>query len=108
MTRRRWVVATGVLAVTAIAYIDRVNLSVAEPVLQKEFGTTAAVLGVVLSSFTWTYTVFSIPAGIVVDRVRTRVLVAGGLALAGALLWGFGLRAPAQVRGLRPSETSAM
>ena len=71
---RRWVVASGVLAVTAVAYIDRVNLSVAEPVLQREFGTTAAVLGVVLSSFTWTYTLFSVPAGIVVDRVRTRVI----------------------------------
>ena len=72
--RRRWVVATFVMIITAIAYVDRVNLSVAAPVLTKEFGTNAAVMGVLLSSFTWTYTLFNLPAGMLVDRIRVRVL----------------------------------
>jgi MFS transporter, ACS family, D-galactonate transporter len=74
--RRRWIVATFVLVITAIAYIDRVNLSVAAPVITKEFGTNAAVMGVLLSSFTWTYTLLNLPAGMLVDRVRVRVLYA--------------------------------
>lgn len=77
--RRRWLVATFVLVITAIAYIDRVNLSVAAPVLSKEFGTNAAVMGLLLSSFTWTYTVLNVPAGMLVDRVRIRVLYPAAL-----------------------------
>jgi MFS transporter, ACS family, D-galactonate transporter len=77
--RRRWLVATFVMVITAIAYIDRVNLSVAAPVLTKEFGTNAAVMGLLLSSFTWTYTVLNVPAGMLVDRVRIRVLYSAAL-----------------------------
>jgi MFS family permease len=80
--RRRWVVATFVLVITAIAYIDRVNLSVAAPVLTAEFHTNAAVMGLLLSSFTWTYTILNLPAGILVDRVRTRIVYAAAL-----LIW---------------------
>src|SRR4051794_29569971 len=72
--RRRMLVATFVLIITAIAYIDRVNLSIAAPVLTKEFHTNAAVMGLLLSSFTWTYTLLNLPAGMLVDRVRIRVL----------------------------------
>ncbi|NKQ51703.1 MFS transporter [Amycolatopsis sp. K13G38] len=72
--RRRWLVATFVLIITAIAYIDRVNLSIAAPVLTKEFHTNAAVMGLLLSSFTWTYTLLNLPAGMLVDRIRIRVL----------------------------------
>jgi ACS family D-galactonate transporter-like MFS transporter len=80
--RRRWVVATFVMIITAIAYVDRVNLSIAAPVLTKEFHTNAAVMGLLLSSFTWTYTLLNLPAGMLVDRVRTRVVYSAAL-----LLW---------------------
>ncbi|WP_051342946.1 MFS transporter [Pseudonocardia spinosispora] len=80
--RRRWVVATFVMIITAIAYIDRVNLSVAAPVLTKEFHTNAAVMGLLLSSFTWTYTLLNVPAGMIVDRVKTRVVYSAAL-----LIW---------------------
>ncbi|GAA5156716.1 MFS transporter [Pseudonocardia eucalypti] len=76
---RRWLVATFVLVITAIAYIDRVNLSIAAPVLTKEFGTNTAVMGLLLSSFTWTYTLCNLPAGMLVDRIRTRVLYSAAL-----------------------------
>ena len=80
--RRRWLVASFVLIITAIAYIDRVNLSIAAPVLTKEFHTNAAVMGLLLSSFTWTYTLLNVPAGMLVDRLRTRVVYSGAL-----LIW---------------------
>ena len=81
--RRRWVVTSFVLVISAVAYVDRVNLSVAAPVLTKEFHTNAAVMGLLLSSFTWSYALLNIPAGMLVDRVRTRFLYSGAM-----LLWG--------------------
>ena len=71
--RRRWVVATFVMIITAIAYVDRVNLSIAAPVLTKEFHTNAAVMGLLLSSFTWTYTLLNLPAGTDIRRVREQL-----------------------------------
>lgn len=35
--RRRWAVTTSVMLISAVAYVDRVNLSVAAPVLTPEF-----------------------------------------------------------------------
>ena len=81
--RRRWLVTSFVLLISAVAYVDRVNLSVAAPILTKQFHTNAAVMGLLLSSFTWTYTLLNIPAGMLVDRVRTRFVYSGGL-----LIWG--------------------
>ncbi|NMO88282.1 MFS transporter [Actinomycetospora sp. TBRC 11914] len=107
---RRWVVATGVLIITAVAYVDRVNLSVAEPVLAREFHASTAVLGVILSSFTWTYTACAIPAGLLVDRVRTRVVfpaILGLWAVASFLTAGVrtvgGLIAPRLLLGVSES-----
>jgi MFS transporter, ACS family, D-galactonate transporter len=84
--RRRWLVPLLVMATTAVAYLDRINLSVAAPVLTREFGVSAAVMGLLLSSFSWTYTLLNVPAGLLVDRLRTRVVYSAALvvwALAG-------------------------
>jgi sugar phosphate permease len=81
--RRRWIVTSFVLVISAVAYVDRVNLSVAAPVLTKEFHTNAAVMGLLLSSFTWSYTLLNVPAGMLVDRIRTRFVYSGAL-----LIWG--------------------
>jgi len=79
--RRRWIVTSFVLVISAVAYVDRVNLSVAAPVLTKQFHTNAAVMGLLLSSFTWSYTLLNVPAGMLVDRVRTRFVYSGALAI---------------------------
>jgi MFS transporter, ACS family, D-galactonate transporter len=68
-----WKVLTLLVACQTIAYIDRVNLSVAAPVLIKNFGYTAATLGVLFSVFNWVFTVAILFAGPFVDRVRARV-----------------------------------
>ena len=67
------------MVITAVAFMDRVNLSIAAPVLTKEFHLNAAVMGLLLSSFTWTYTLLNVPAGMLVDRVRTRIVFTGAL-----------------------------
>ena len=51
-----------------INYIDRGNLSVAAPMLTKELSLGPAQMGVLLSSFFWTYAAFQIIAGWAVDR----------------------------------------
>jgi hypothetical protein len=52
-------------------------------VLTKEFHTNAAVMGVLLSAFSWSYTLLNIPAGMLVDRIRTRFVYTGAM-----VLWG--------------------
>lgn len=70
-----------VLLVTTVAYVDRTNLSVSAPVLIKEFHTNSAVMGVLLSSFSWTYTLLNAPAGVLVDRIGPRATYAGALSV---------------------------
>ena len=46
-----------------INYIDRINLSVAAPSISKEFGWDPGTMGLLFSSFLWTYVIFLVPAG---------------------------------------------
>jgi len=57
----------------AIAYLDRVNMSVAAPVLIKNYHWSAATVGILLSVFNWAYTFTMLGAGPFVDRVRARI-----------------------------------
>ena len=64
----RWPVV-GLLTVgVIIAYVDRVNLSSAMPVMRKALGLSAEQSGILLSAFFWSYAALQIPAGWVVDR----------------------------------------
>ena len=56
-----------------LAYIDRVNLSVAAPVLIKQFHYTPATLGILFSVLNWVFTFSLVPSGPFVDKVRARV-----------------------------------
>ncbi len=53
---------------TAINYLDRTNLSLAVPALQKELGISPTMTGLILSGFFWTYGIMQLPAGWLVDR----------------------------------------
>lgn len=57
---------------TTIYYLDRVNLSVVAPTLVKVFHTNLAVLGLILSAFTWSFTALQIPPGPIVDRLGVK------------------------------------
>jgi ACS family D-galactonate transporter-like MFS transporter len=52
-----------------INYMARTNLSVAAPVIAKEFHWNPATLGVIFSSFMWTYALCLIPWGWTSDRI---------------------------------------
>ena len=64
-----------------INYIDRGNLSIAAPMLKDELGMSASQLGLLLSSFFWTYSLFQILSGWLVDRVSVSWVMAIGFFL---------------------------
>ena len=64
-----------------INYIDRGNLSIAAPMLKDELGMSASQLGILLSSFFWTYSLFLILSGWLVDRVNVSWVMAIGFFL---------------------------
>jgi hypothetical protein len=75
-----------------INYIDRVNLSVAAPVLAKQFHWDAARMGWVFSAYLWTYTILLIPTGALLDRIGARRVAAFGIGRSDAHRRGLRLR----------------
>jgi len=78
-----------------IEYIDRVNLSVAAPVIKTELGLSNTQLGIALSAFGYCYATFQIINGFIGDRFGPRLT----LTLCG-LLWAAGTIATGFVGGL--------
>lgn len=83
-TKVRWKIFLMMLFLIAINYIDRASLSVAMPLIAKEFDIGPATQGLLLSSFFWTYAFMQIPGGMLADRFGPRVVIAGS-----TLGWGF-------------------
>src|SRR5262249_19702515 len=80
----RWKIFLMMLFLISINYIDRASLSVAMPLIAKEFDIGPALQGLLLSSFFWTYALMQIPGGMLADRFGPRVTIA-----AATLGWGF-------------------
>jgi ACS family D-galactonate transporter-like MFS transporter len=69
----------GLLTVSVLVnYMDRGNLSVAAPFLTTELNISPAQMGVLLSAFFWTYAVFQLVSGYLVDRYDVSKLYALG------------------------------
>ena len=60
-----------------IAYIDRVNISVAGPTLRKELRLTPFELGLIFSAFAYPYAAMQIVGGWLSDRFGPRLVLAG-------------------------------
>ena len=71
-TRVRHIVLWLTVAAYMITYMDRVVISSAVPVIQKEFGFSIVTMGWILSSFRWGYALFQIPGGWLGDRIGPR------------------------------------
>jgi ACS family glucarate transporter-like MFS transporter len=74
--RIRWVLVGWMFAIGAIAYLDRVNMSIAGSFIQKEFGLDNIRLGWVFSSFVLGYALFQAPGGRLADRFGPRRIMA--------------------------------
>jgi ACS family glucarate transporter-like MFS transporter len=74
MTRRRYWVFLLLFLFNAIAYVDRVNMSVAGKPIAHEFGLSPVALGYLFSSFLWAYVVMMLPGGRLIDHWGTHVV----------------------------------
>lgn len=83
-TKVRWKIFLMMLMLIAINYIDRASLSVAMPMIAKEFDLSPAWQGLLLSSFFWTYAFMQIPGGMLADKFGPRKVIAFS-----AIGWGF-------------------
>lgn len=76
--RVRWALIGWMFAISAIAYLDRVNISIAGHAIQQEFGLDNIRLGWVFSAFVAGYALFQAPGGRLADRFGPRNILALG------------------------------
>jgi MFS family permease len=73
-TKRRFGVYALLLVFAGIAYMDRVNMSVAGKPIALELGLSPIVLGYLFSSFLWAYVLMMLPGGRLIDRWGAHVM----------------------------------
>lgn len=73
-SRLRWTIITLSGLGLAIAYLDRSALSVASTYMQDDLGFDQTTKGILLSSFFWTYAIFQLPSGWLLDRFGPRLI----------------------------------
>lgn len=74
ITRRRFWVYCLLLVFAGIAYVDRVNMSVAGKPIARELGLSPIALGYLFSSFLWAYVLMMLPGGRLIDRWGAHVM----------------------------------
>lgn len=82
-TRIRWLLIFWMFAISAISYLDRVNISIAAGFIQKEFHINDQELGWVFSAFVLGYALFQAPGGRLADRFGPRRIL-----MLGTIWWG--------------------
>ncbi len=81
--RVRYVLAFWLFILSAVAYLDRTNISIAGLAISREYGLGNQRLGWIFSSFLIGYAVFQLPAGWLSSRFGPRRVLTVGV-----LLWG--------------------
>ncbi|HNC81925.1 MAG TPA: MFS transporter, partial [Nitrospira sp.] len=79
--RPRWGILALLFAISAVTYMDRVNISVTARQMMPAYGLTDQDMGYVFSAFVFGYALCQIPGGRLGDRWGARVV------LACALVW---------------------
>ncbi len=79
----RWVLIFWMFVMSAIAYLDRVNISIAAQDMQRDFHITDVELGWVFSAFVLGYALFQAPGGRLADRFGPRMVITFGV-----IWWG--------------------
>ena len=77
----RWHVMALLLVVTALTFLDRLNLSIAGKSIEDEFAIGTQRMGWILSAFVLGYALFQVPAGWLGDKYGPRSMVTA------AILW---------------------
>ncbi|WP_025733483.1 MFS transporter [Carnimonas nigrificans] len=71
-TRVRFGVVGLLFFATGINYLDRTNIAMTGTSLQNDLGISGVQLGWLLSAFTWSYVIATLPFGLLVDRFGTQ------------------------------------
>jgi len=79
---RRWGIALLIGVGIVINYFDRTNISVATKPMMDAFNLSAGEMGILLSSFAWSYALLQIPIGTLLDKIGVKWLVR-----LGTILW---------------------
>jgi sugar phosphate permease len=74
-TRRRWMILLLISFMYLICYMDRSNISVAQPEIANQFGLSKSSMGLVLAAFTWAYAIGQAPAGWLGDLFGPRKIL---------------------------------
>jgi len=81
--RMRWILIIWMFLISTIAYLDRVNISIAGHQIQLEYNLTDIQLGWVFSAFVAGYALFQAPGGRLADRFGPRWVITMGV-----IWWG--------------------
>jgi ACS family glucarate transporter-like MFS transporter len=81
--RLRWLLIFWMFLMSAIAYLDRVNISIAKHAIQTEYALTNVQIGWVFSAFVLGYALFQAPGGRLADRFGPRLII-----VLGVIWWG--------------------
>jgi len=82
-SRVRWLLIFWLFVLSAVSFLDRVNLSVAGVLLRSDYGLSPIQLGWIFSSFLVSYTLFQTVGGRLADRLGPRRVLTIGV-----LWWG--------------------
>jgi ACS family D-galactonate transporter-like MFS transporter len=91
----RWGIAVILFIGILINYFDRTNMSIATAPIAKEYHLTSGQMGIVLSSFAWSYALLQIPIGVLLDKIGIKWLMR-----VGTIIWGVATLMTAVVSGL--------
>jgi sugar phosphate permease len=75
-SRTRWLVLVLISFMYLITYMDRSNISVAQPEIARQFGLSKSAMGLILAAFTWAYALGQIPSGWFGDRFGPKRVLA--------------------------------
>jgi MFS transporter, ACS family, glucarate transporter len=79
----RWLLTFWLFVLSAVAYLDRVNISIAGKLIASEYHFSQVQLGWVFSAFLAGYALFQTPGGRLADKLGARRIL-----LLGVLWWG--------------------
>lgn len=82
-TRVRWKIFFLLLGLVTVNYVDRASISIAMPLISKEFAIGPTIEGLLLAAFFWPYAAMQIPGGMLADRFLPRVVIT-----ASTIIWG--------------------
>ncbi|MFB5190973.1 MFS transporter [Alicyclobacillus fastidiosus] len=92
---KRWGIGLLIGLGILINYFDRTNLSVAQQPISNLYHLNSAQMGIILSSFGWSYALFQIPIGALLDKIGVKWLVR-----VGTLIWSLATFMTAIVSGM--------